>query len=204
MTVYQISVFLENRAGQLAEIAKILGDNGIDMRAISIAETTDYGVLRLIVDQPQKTTSILLQRGFILSMTPVLVVAVQDHPGGLAPILQLIAEGSIDIEYMYSLFTHKDGKAYMVFRVSDEEKFTALLGAGMALPWLRARNWAFKTKTCVERKQPVKQFGVAAIRSRPELPMDAYGENAHFSPGEIYQRRFRIPNRFINIGSPQA
>ena len=125
---YQISVFLENRAGQLAEIAKILGDNGIDMRAISIAETTDYGVLRLIVDQPQKTTSILLQRGFILSMTPVLVVAVQDHPGGLAPILQLIAEGSIDIEYMYSLFTHKDGKAYMVFRVSDEEKFTALLG----------------------------------------------------------------------------
>ena len=127
MTVYQISVFLENRAGQLAEIAKILGDNGIDMRAISIAETTDYGVLRLIVDQPQKTTSILLQRGFILSMTPVLVVAVQDHPGGLAPILQLIAEGSIDIEYMYSLFTHKDGKAYMVFRVSDEEKFTALL-----------------------------------------------------------------------------
>ena len=71
MTVYQISVFLENRAGQLAEIAKILGDNGIDMRAISIAETTDYGVLRLIVDQPQKTTSILLQRGFILSMTPV-------------------------------------------------------------------------------------------------------------------------------------
>ena len=100
MTVYQISVFLENRAGQLAEIAKILGDNGIDMRAISIAETTDYGVLRLIVDQPQKTTSILLQRGFILSMTPVLVVAVQDQPGGLAPILQLIAEGSIDIEYM--------------------------------------------------------------------------------------------------------
>lgn len=128
MTVYQISVFLENRAGQLAEIAKILGDNGIDMRAISIAETTDYGVLRLIVDQPQKTTSILLQRGFILSMTPVLVVAVQDQPGGLAPILQLIAEGSIDIEYMYSLFTHKDGQAYMVFRVSDEEKFTALLG----------------------------------------------------------------------------
>ena len=57
----------------------------------------------------------------------VLVVAVQDQPGGLAPILQLIAEGSIDIEYMYSLFTHKDGKAYMVFRVSDEEKFTALL-----------------------------------------------------------------------------
>ena len=127
MSVYQISVFLENRAGQLAEIAKILGDSGIDMRAISIAETTDYGVLRLIVNKPQQATSILLQRGFVLSMTPVLAVAVPDQPGGLAPILQLVAEGSIDIEYMYSLFTHREGQAYMVFRVSDEQKFTDLL-----------------------------------------------------------------------------
>ncbi len=127
MTVYQISVFLENRTGQLAEIAKILGDSGIDMRALSIAETTDYGVLRLIVDQPQKATSILLERGFILSMTPVLVVAVQDQPGGLAPILQMIADSSISVDYMYSLFTHIEDKAYMVFRVSEEEKFISLL-----------------------------------------------------------------------------
>lgn len=127
MTIHQISVFLENRAGQLAEITKILAENGIDMRAISIAETADYGVLRLIVDKPQKTTTILLENGFILSMTPVTVVTVPDQPGGLAPVLQLVAEGNIDIEYMYSLFTHTDGKAYMVFRVSDDEKFTALL-----------------------------------------------------------------------------
>ena len=127
MTIHQISVFLENRAGQLAEITKILADNGIDMRAISIAETADYGVLRLIVDQPQKTTTILLEHGFILSMTPVTVVTVPDQPGGLAPVLQLVADGNIDIEYMYSLFTHIDGRAYMVFRVSDDEKFAALL-----------------------------------------------------------------------------
>ena len=127
MTIHQISVFLENRAGQLAEITKVLADSGIDMRAISIAETADYGVLRLIVDQPQKTTATLLEHGFVLSMTPVTVVAVPDQPGGLAPVLQLVAEGSIDIEYMYSLFTHKEGRAYMVFRVSDDEKFTALL-----------------------------------------------------------------------------
>ena len=127
MTVYQISVFLENRTGQLAEIAKILVDNGIDMRAISIAETTDYGVLRLIVDQPQKATGILLERGFVLSMTPVLLVAVHDQPGGLAPILRIIAEGNIGVEYMYSLFTHVEGTAYMVFRVSEEEKFTTLM-----------------------------------------------------------------------------
>lgn len=127
MTVYQISIFLENRTGQLAEITKILADNQIDMRAISIAETSDYGVLRLIVDQPQKATSILLEQGFILSKTPVTAVMVPDQPGGLAPVLQLIADGEIDIEYMYSLFTHKEGNAYMVFRVSDDEKFTGLL-----------------------------------------------------------------------------
>lgn len=127
MTVYQISVFLENRTGQLAEITQILADNQINMCAISIAETSDYGVLRLIVDQPQKTTSILLEKGCILSQTPVTAVMVPDRPGGLAPVLQLIAEGEIDVEYMYSLFTHKEGNAYMVFRVSDNEKFTALL-----------------------------------------------------------------------------
>lgn len=130
MTIHQISVFLENRAGQLAEITRFLAGSGIDMRAISIAETADYGVLRLIVDQPQKATSSLLESGFILSMTPVTVVAVPDQPGGLAPVLQLVAQGSIDIEYMYSLFTHTDGKAYMVFRVSDDEKFAALLAEG--------------------------------------------------------------------------
>ena len=127
MTVHQISVFLENRAGQLSEITQVLAQNGIDMRAISIAETSDYGVLRLIVDQPQQATTLLLEHGFILSMTPVTVVAVPDQPGGLAPVLQLLAEANIDIEYMYSLFTHTDGQAYMVFRVSDDESFTATL-----------------------------------------------------------------------------
>ena len=133
MSVHQISVFLENRAGQLAEITGILASNGVDLRAISIAETTDYGVLRLIVDDAQKTTGILLSHGYILSMTPVIVMAVPDAPGGLAPVLGVLAEGEIDIEYMYSLFTHQEGNAYMVFRVAEEEKFTALLAAqGMA------------------------------------------------------------------------
>ena len=129
MTIHQISVFLENRAGQLAEITQILAENGIDMRAIPIAETADYGVLRMVVDNSERATSILLSKGFILSMTPVLAVAVPDAPGGLAPVLKLLAEGNIDIEYMYSLFTHQDGKAYMVFRVSDEEKFVKLLAS---------------------------------------------------------------------------
>jgi hypothetical protein len=125
--VYQISVFLENRAGQFAEITGILAQNGIDLRAISIAETADYGILRMIVDDAEKATALLMQYGYLLSMTPVLVVSVPDQPGGVAAILATLAEGNIDIEYMYSLFTHAQGKAYIVFRVSETEKFVTLL-----------------------------------------------------------------------------
>ena len=126
--VYQISVFLENRAGQLAEITGVLAENGIDLRAISIAETADYGVVRMIVDNTEKATSILMQHNYLMSMIPVLVVAVPDRPGGMAPVLATLAEGDIDVEYMYSLFTHKEGKAYIVFRVAETEKFLTLLG----------------------------------------------------------------------------
>ena len=90
--VYQISVFLENRAGQFAEITAVLAENGVDLRAISIAETADYGILRMIVDNAEKATSILMQHGYLLSMTPVLVVAVPDQPGGIATILSTLPE----------------------------------------------------------------------------------------------------------------
>ena len=127
MNIYQISVFLENRTGQLAEITGILAENNIDMRAISIAETSDYGVLRVIVDDAEKATTTLLSKGYVLSMTPVYALAVDDAPGGLAPVLAALAEANVDIEYMYSLFTHKEGKAYMVFRISQEDAFKAIL-----------------------------------------------------------------------------
>ena len=127
--VYQISVFLENRAGQFAEITGVLAESGIDLRAISIAETADYGILRMIVDNAEKATALLMQHGYLLSMTPVLVIAVPDQPGGIAPVLATLAEGNIDIEYMYSLFTHIEGKAYIVFRVSETEKFITLLAS---------------------------------------------------------------------------
>ena len=127
--VHQISIFLENRAGQLAQVTRVLADNAVDLRALSIAETSEYGVLRLIVDDAEKATRILLANGFILSMTPVSVVAVPDKTGGLAPVLEALAEGEMDVEYMYSLFTHKAGMAYMVFRIADEAKFAALLKA---------------------------------------------------------------------------
>ena len=128
MNIHQISVFLENRAGQLAEITRLLADAHVDIRAISIAETADYGLARLIVDDSHKASSILLEHGDILSMTPVWAVEVPDHPGGLAELLGVLAEAHVDIEYMYSLFTQKEGHAYMVMRISDEPRFLSTLG----------------------------------------------------------------------------
>ena len=128
MNILQISVFLENRAGQLAEITRLLAQEGVDIRALSIAETSDYGLARMIVSDAHKASSVLLHHGDILSMTPVYAVEVPDSPGGLAEMLGLLADNHIDVEYMYSLFTHMEGHAYMVMRVSDEPKFLATLG----------------------------------------------------------------------------
>ena len=128
MNIHQISVFLENRTGQLAEITRLLADKGIDLRAISIAETADYGLARMIVDDSHKASAILLEHGDILSMTPVWAVEVPDRPGGLAEVLAVLAENHVGVEYMYSLFAHQEGKAYMVMRISDEPRFLSTLG----------------------------------------------------------------------------
>ena len=127
MTIPQNSVFLENKAGQLADITGILSYHQVNMRAISIEETEDYGVLRLIVDDASKASSILLEQGFILTMTPVVGVSVSDTPGGLSKVLGVISRAEIDVEYMYSVFGQKDGQACMIFRVADTEGLTALL-----------------------------------------------------------------------------
>ena len=128
MNIYQISVFLENRTGQLAEITSLLAKEHIDIRALSIAETSDYGLARMIVDDSHKASAILLQHGDILSMTPVWAVEVPDRPSGLADLLAVLAEAHVDVEYMYSLFTNKDGHAYMILRISDEPTFLDALG----------------------------------------------------------------------------
>ena len=133
MAIQQISVFLENRAGQLADITAVLSQNGINMRAIHIAETSDYGVLRIIVDQPQQAATVLLEHGFVLSMTPVVAVVVPDEPGALAKVLAILAQEQIDVEYMYSVFGQVSSRACMIFRVQDIERLTAVLtAAGMA------------------------------------------------------------------------
>ncbi len=120
--INQISVFLENRAGQLAEITKILASNNVNLRAISIAESSDYGVLRMITDDAEHAARVLMKNGNVISLTPVSVIEVPDRPAGLSDVLALLAKAEIDIEYMYSLYTQNNGKAYMVFRVADKEK----------------------------------------------------------------------------------
>ena len=128
MNILQISVFLENRAGQLAEITHLLAQEGVDIRALSIAETSDYGLARMIVSNANQASSVLLHHGDILSMTPVYAVEVPDAPGGLSGLLALLAENDLDVEYMYSLFAHAEGKACMVLKVTNEPKFLSVLG----------------------------------------------------------------------------
>ncbi|MCI8439744.1 MAG: ACT domain-containing protein [Oscillospiraceae bacterium] len=128
MIIQQISVFLENRAGQLLDVTTALAENQIDMQAINIAETADYGIARLIVDTPKKAMEILQEKGFILRLTPVVQAAVPDRPGGLNELLAAVAEAGIDIEYMYSAFHgQKNGLAYMVFRVEDTQRLDKVL-----------------------------------------------------------------------------
>ena len=131
MNIHQISVFLENRAGQLSEITAMLAEDNIDIRAISIAETTDYGLVRMIVEDCKKASDALLKHGNVLSMTPVLAVEVPDRPAGLAQLLKVFEEHHINIEYMYSLFTHREGMAYMVIKTDDEAAVAKAAAEGL-------------------------------------------------------------------------
>lgn len=127
MSITQISIFLENRAGQLSEITKILSENSIDLKALNIAETADYGILRIISDDSDKAAKLLRDNGFIVTETPVAAAAVPNKAGGLNELLNIISKEEIDIEYMYSVFGQKDGLAYMIFKVKDVETFVSVL-----------------------------------------------------------------------------
>ena len=120
MTIKQISVFLENKPGKLAEFVEVLRGHGIDRRALSLAEASDFGIARVIVDDPDKTQQVLAEAHFISSVTPVIAVAVSDQPGALYEMLEAMREGSVNIEYTYAFTTRTDNGAYMVFRVADK------------------------------------------------------------------------------------
>ena len=122
MTVKQISVFLENKPAQLSALVKVLNQNQIDMRALSVAETRDFGILRLIVDDTYKAACVLKEAGYVCSITPVLAVAISDEPGALAGILDILGDNGVNLEYTYAFITRKKDLAYMIFRVEDNDK----------------------------------------------------------------------------------
>lgn len=117
----QVSVFLENKSGRLREVCAALGEAGINIRALCVADTSDFGILRLILDDPERALEVLLERGFSVGETHVLAVQVPDQPGGLAGVLEVLAGEEVNVEYMYSLFTRLEGKAVVVFRVPDAQ-----------------------------------------------------------------------------------
>jgi hypothetical protein len=129
MTIDQISVFVENRPGRLAEVAEILGAAGIDLRAMSIADTADFGILRVIADEPGRALEVLRAAECVVSVTPVLAVSLADRPGSLSRVLRLLADGGVSIEYLYAFITREKGNAYVVLRLEDNERAVALLAA---------------------------------------------------------------------------
>jgi hypothetical protein len=132
--VKQISIFLENRAGRLFEVTRLLSDNGINIRALSLADTSYFGILRLIVNEPDKALDILKAERFTVSAADVLAIEIEDRPGGLASVLKTFKEQSINVEYMYAFLARERGKAILVFRFDDNESVVAKLqGSGIRL-----------------------------------------------------------------------
>lgn len=125
MIIKQISIFVENRAGRLAEITDLIAKNNINIKALSIADTTNFGILRLIVDDPYHAEQVLKANDLTVSITSVLSVAVEDRPGGLAEVLKILSDAGIAVEYMYAFISPEINKrAYVVLRI--EEDFKAL------------------------------------------------------------------------------
>ncbi len=135
MSVKQISVFLENRPGCLNEMTQALADAKIDLRGLSLAETSDFGIVRLIVDDVLGTATVLKDAGFVASLTDVLAVEVPNVPGGLNKVLCILNKTGVNIEYMYAILGNKKSEsAYMIFRVNDNEKSSAALeGEGIRI-----------------------------------------------------------------------
>ena len=131
MTVKQISIFVTNMTGGLAEVAQVIGQSGVDIRALSIADTTDFGILRIIVDDPDKAVAALNANGYVVTVTDVLAASIQDCPGGLATVLKLLADNGIFLEYVYAFATRNTAStAYVVLRVKDNDEASNVLTKG--------------------------------------------------------------------------
>jgi hypothetical protein len=129
----QVSVFLENKTGRLAELSRALGDAGIDMHALMVADTEEFGVVRIICDRPNEAATLLGGEGFSASVTPVLAVAVPDRPGGLADVLETLEQDRISVEYAYCFVEPSGAAAVDIFKVDGPGADSALSSAGFRL-----------------------------------------------------------------------
>jgi hypothetical protein len=129
MKIIQLSLFLENKPGTLNEVCRILKDNNINISTLSLADTENYGILRLLIKNYEKAKKILEDAGFMVNTTEVLALPVADHPGGLAYLLDILDAGKVNIEYMYAFSYGKGDKAIMVFRFENPDKALELLSA---------------------------------------------------------------------------
>lgn len=131
MTVKQLSVFVENRAGRLSKITRLLGDSDISIRAMSIADTKDFGILRLIVNDSEKALAVLKENDLAVTITNVLAIRISDKPGGLADAMECLYNDNISVEYMYAAFlSEADETAYLVLRVDKLDEAVTALGEG--------------------------------------------------------------------------
>ncbi len=127
MFIKQLSIFVENKVGRLQNIINALGENEVNISALSIADTTDFGILRIIVDNPDKAKLVLKGMGVISKTTDVVAVYIDDRSGGLAAVLNLVSNAGIGIEYMYAFLGRTEGKALMVLKADDEEMLEQVL-----------------------------------------------------------------------------
>ena len=127
MSIKQISIFVENKPGKLSAVTALLRDNGIDIRALCIADTKDFGILRLIVNNPDKACQVLKEAECTVSITNVIAIGISDKPGGLAAAVEVLYSANISVEYMYAFISKSDSEAYVSLRVQNNETASAAL-----------------------------------------------------------------------------
>ncbi len=130
MIIKQLSVFLENKQGRMCAVADLLAQNNINIRALSLADTSEFGILRLIVDKPEEGKKILSEAGIVVRVTNVLSLTMEDTPGGMLGVLRLLAESGIGVEYMYAFAGKTEGEAFMIIQTEEPEAAEGILLRG--------------------------------------------------------------------------
>ena len=127
MQIQQLSVFIENKPGRLAEITEVLANADVDIRAISVADTSDFGILRVIVDRPKEAVIALREHGMTVSLTNVLAVGIPDEKGSFSKVIRILADAGIDVEYIYAFVSRDKDKAYVIIRTEKSTRAAVVL-----------------------------------------------------------------------------